>query len=321
VTDNGPDLFTDASRSRVSIVNDVQRITESPNYSKSFAFQWTRFAKTQLDHEAAGIHLSARRFSAETRWSLDALAGQDILEVGSGAGRFSRVVLERTDCTLFSVDYSSSVSVNHANNGHIAPDRFHLSQASIYDLPFREDSFDKVFCFGVLQHTPDFESSVAALIAMAKPGGEVAVDFYAINGWWTTINAKYILRPFTKRLSHERLLRLIEWNVDWLMALQFFLHRMHLGAFARFLPVCDVKDSFPPTLTASEIREWALLDTFDQYSPEHDHPQRIGDVVRMFERHGAEVTFSGTERFEGGSAAVVRAVKRSGDRPSPCEKR
>ena len=58
---------------------------------------------------------------------------------------------------------------------------------------------------GVLQHTPDFEASVKALIKKAKPGGEIVVDFYPVNGWWTKLNAKYLLRPFIKRLSHARL--------------------------------------------------------------------------------------------------------------------
>ena len=304
------DYLTDASGNKFSIRNGVPRITEAPNYSESFGVQWVRFAKTQLDREAAGVQLSSRRFFAETRWPADTLAGKDILEVGSGAGRFSRVVLEQTLGSLYSVDYSDAVTANYENNRDIAPERFHLFQASIYDLPFPDNSFDKVFCFGVLQHTPDFALSVAALIAKAKPGAEIAVDFYPINGWWTKVSAKYMLRPLAKRLSHERLLRFIEFNIDSLVALQYFLHSIGLGKTVRFLPVCNVKDSFPRTLTKSEVREWAILDTFDQYSPEHDHPQRIQDVAHMFERFGADVTFAGVEQFEGTTAAVVRGIKR-----------
>ncbi len=76
--------------------------------------------------------------------------------------------------------------------------------------------FDKVFCFGVLQHTPDVELSVKTLIDMVKPGGELVVDFYPINGWWTKLNAKYIFRPYTKKLTHEKLFKKIEKNIDWL---------------------------------------------------------------------------------------------------------
>jgi hypothetical protein len=148
-------------------------------------------------------------------------------------------------------------------------------------------------------------------VQQAKPGGEIVVDFYPIKGWWTKFNAKYLLRPWTKRMSHERLLALIERNVDWLIAMHFLLHRIGLGVLTRFLPVCNVKDSFPPHLSPAQLREWTVLDTFDQYSPEYDHPQRIRDVAAMFERAGADVTFAGfVDCGNGGSAAVVRGVRR-----------
>lgn len=45
-------------------------------------------------------------------------------------------------------------------------------------------------------------------------------------------------------------------------------------------------------------------------SPEHDHPQKIQDVAKMFEKHGATVTFAGNVDAGSGTAAVVRGVKR-----------
>lgn len=305
------DHLADIDGNMFPIINGVPRIAELENYTKNFGIQWNKFAKTQLDREVDGLDLSRRRFFAETHWDREDLSGKDILEVGSGAGRFSRVVLEHTGGTLYGVDYSNAVTANIKNNGHIAPERFHLFQASVYELPFPDNSFDKVFCFGVLQHTPDFDASVKALIDKAKPGAEIAIDFYPIKGWWTKINAKYLLRPLTRRISYDRLFSLIERNIDWLIKAHFLLHRMGLGVMTRFLPVCNVKESFPKILAPLELREWAILDTFDQYSPEHDHPQRIRDVARMFERHGAKVTFAGIEQFsESMSATVVRGVKR-----------
>lgn len=249
------------------------------------------------------------RFFAETKWDRTDLSGETILEVGSGAGRFSKVVLEHTAAILYSIDYSDAVSANFRNNGAYAPERFHLFQASVYEMPFPEASFDKVFCFGVLQHTPDFDKAVRELINKAKPGGEIVVDFYPIKGWWTKIHAKYIFRPIFKRLDNEFLLKLIESNIDWLIKAEFWLHRIGLGALARFLPIVDIHSTFPKNLTALEKREWAILDTFDMFSPEYDNPQPIKNVVAMFERHGAEVIFSGFEYFQGSCAAVVRARK------------
>ena len=313
---NGQPLFhvdnhlVDASGNVFPIVCGAARITDTANYAENFGFQWNKFAKTQLDREKDGLDLSRCRFFAETHWDREDLSGKSILEVGCGAGRFSKVVLDHTSATLYSVDYSDAVTANFKNNGHIAPERFHLFQASIYEMPFPDNTFDKVFCFGVLQHTPDFDAAVKALIGKAKPGGEIVVDFYPIKGWWTKINAKYILRPITKHMSHDKLLSLIESNVDWLIEAHYFLHRIGLGGLTRFLPVCNVKESFPSELTATELREWTILDTFDQYSPEHDHPQHIADVASMFVRHGASVTFAGFEQLGSGmAAAVVRGVR------------
>jgi ubiquinone/menaquinone biosynthesis C-methylase UbiE len=303
--------FVDASGNKFPLVKGVLRISHEDNYTDSFGMQWNKFDKTQLDREEVGHIVSRQRFFAETKWDTQDLTGKNVLEVGSGAGRFSKVVLESTLANLYSIDYSDSVTANFKNNSSIAGDRLNLFQASIYEMPFPDNSFDKVFCLGVLQHTPNFEDSVSALISKAKPGGEIVVDFYPINGWWTKINAKYMLRPAFKRFDHNRLMQMVEANIGWLMKAEALLHNLRLGVLARFLPIVDIKGTLPKYLSEAEQREWAILDTFDMFSPEYDNPQRINNVASMFERNGADVTFAGFEHFEGFSAAVVRGIKRA----------
>jgi len=234
------DMYIDSSNNSFPIVKGVTRIANETNYTDNFGIQWNIFDKTQLDDDLKGKNLSRQRLFAETKWDKQDLRGKSVLEVGSGAGRFSKVILESTLATLYSVDYSDAVTVNFKNNNPIAPERFNLFQASIYEMPFQNDSFDKVLCLGVLQHTPDFDASVKALISKSKPGGEIVVDFYPINGWWTKIHAKYIFRPLTKRLTHSRLMSLIELNINWLIKLQNGLHKLGLGGFTRFLPLVDI---------------------------------------------------------------------------------
>lgn len=302
------DLLVDADGNGFPILGGVPRICDPENYTSNFGLQWNAFPETQLD-SAAQQGISERRFFAETNWDAAALEGLDVLEVGSGAGRFSQVVLARTKAKLYSVDYSTAVEANLANNGQIAPDRFHLFQASIYEMPFPDGTFDKVFCLGVLQHTPDFEASVRSLVAKARPGGEIVVDFYCIRGPWTKITGKYLLRPFTRRMDQQRLLKLVRSNAGWMMKLGQAMNRVGLHALTRFLPIPDLA-IMPRDLTPDQLSEWVVLDTFDMLSPEYDNPQRITAVARMFERSGAAVTFAGFVDNGTGRAAVVRAVKR-----------
>ena len=291
------------------IVAGIPRICEPDNYTQNFGMQWNKFDVTQIDRPETGLELSTNRFFAETGWTPEDLADQDVLEVGSGAGRFTQVVLANTKARLWSVDYSSAVEANLRNNAAIAPDRLKLFQSSIYEMPFPDGSFDKVFCLGVLQHTPDFEASVRALVAKAKPGGEIVVDFYPIRGWWTKLNAKYLLRPVTKRMPHVELLGRIDRNIDWMMRAHHALVRLRMGALTRFLPIADLRYILPKTLSPEQAREWAVLDTFDMYSPEYDQPQRVEWVADMMRRSGATVTFAGYVDVAGAQAAVVRAIR------------
>jgi SAM-dependent methyltransferase len=302
------DGLADEDGTRFPIVGGIPRFGEVDNYTGSFGTQWNIFRETQLDTPGVEPGPTEQRFFAETAWDPTDLAGLDILEVGSGAGRFSQVVLSRTGANLYSIDFSTAIEANLANNGAIAPERFHLAQASIYEMPFPDNSFDKAFCLGVLQHTPDFEQSIQSLVRKAKTGGEVVVDFYCIRGFWTKISAKYLLRPLTRHMPQERLLRTIERHIGWLIKAHQGLTRLGLGALTRFLPIVDLR-TFPPGLTAEQRREWAVLDTFDIYSPEYDNPQRIADVADMFRRSGADVTFAGAIETVTGPAAVVRAIR------------
>jgi len=305
------DQLRDAEGNAFPIVAGIPRIAEVDNYTENFGKQWNAYRTTQIDRPEEGLTHSETRFFRVTNWIPEELDDHDVLEVGSGAGRFTRVLLQRTQANLYSVDYSNAVEANLENNTDIAAGRLHLFQASIYELPFPDDSFDKVFCMGVLQHTPDFEASIHSLVRKAKRGGEIVVDFYPIRGFWTKIHAKYLLRPLTKRMPHERLHSLIERHIDRLIGASSFLNRIGLGALTRFVPLVDIR-GWETRLPKDELREWALLDTFDMFSPEYDNPQRINAVVRMMERAGATISFAGWIDAGSGSAdsAVVRARKK-----------
>ena len=294
------------------VINAIPRffITEN-NYTENFGFQWNKFQKTQIDKEIKNFSLSKERFFVATNWDKEDLSGKDILEAGSGAGRFSQIVLDHTEANLYSIDYSDAVSANYRNNSHHG-ERLKLFQASIYDMPFPDNSFDKVFCFGVLQHTPDFRKSVQCLVAKAKPGAEVIVDFYAIKGWFTKISAKYMLRPFTKKMSHEKLLHKIEKNAGKLIKIYNFFDKAGLAMVAhRFLPMADIKRTMPDNLSKEAQRELVILDTFDMFSPEYDNPQRISTVKKWMQESGADVSFAGIKTYANNiTVAVVSGIKR-----------
>jgi len=303
--------FRDDDGNFFPTINGVPRFVEQHNYTDNFGFQWNKFQKTQIDRERKNANFSKQRFFTATNWDKEDLSGKDVLEVGSGAGRFTQIVLDYTKANLYSLDYSDAVSANYRNNAHYG-DRLKLFQASIYDMPFSDNSFDKVFCFGVLQHTPDFRKSIQCLVDKAKPGGEIIVDFYPYKGWYTKVNAKYMLRPITKKMSHEKLLGKIERNAEQLIKIYNFFDKIGIGMLAhRFIPICDIKRTLPDYLSKEELREWVILDTFDMFSPAYDNPQRIRTVKKWMEESGTEITFAGFLSYANNLIMpVVRGIKK-----------
>jgi len=267
------------------IVGFVPRFVPPENYSNSFGFQWNRFRHTQLD-SVTGQPITRDRFFAQSGWTAADMAGRWTLDLGCGAGRFAEVALA-TGARLVAVDYSSAVDACRQNLG--PHPRLDVVQADVYRLPFRHQRFDFVYCFGVLQHTPDVHAAFAALVEQIAPGGRLAVDLYpqlALNIVWP----KYWLRPITKRMPAERLFSLVSRMVDVLWPVSLALGRVpRIGRKLRHaLPIANYEGILP--LTPPQLKEWAVLDTFDMLAPAHDHPQsaatlqawldeaRLGDI-------------------------------------------
>jgi SAM-dependent methyltransferase len=237
---------------------------ESDDYTGSFGLQWTLHKKTQLDSHT-GLSISRERLFRTTGWP-ERMDGQVILEAGSGAGRFTEILLE-TGAEIFSFDYSLAVEANWSNNGHNA--NLNLFQGDIYNIPLKMGIFDKVLCLGVLQHTPDPEKAFRNLCRYLRPGGEIAVDCYP-KRLSSMLHWKYVLRPLTKHMKKETLYSIIKSTVPRLLLVTGFIRNTLGKTGLRILPIAD----YSHLNLASDLRvEWSILDTFDMYSPQFDHPQ------------------------------------------------
>ncbi len=277
-------LHCNNCKSEFPIKNHIPRFVSSENYAQSFGFQWNRHAKTQID-KFSGINISRDRFFKVTEWP-ENLNGQRILEAGCGAGRFTQIALE-TGAEVFSFDYSNAVDANMYNNG--LQNHLHFLQADIYHIPLYKAFFDKIFCFGVLQHCPDPKKAFMSLIPYLKSGGEIVVDIYDLT-FRAFVNPKYWLRPFTKRLPLEQLYKLVQKIVPELFPVKMWMtEKIPFGKYpAFFIPVAYHKGFLPyfDKFSYEQLLEFSMLDTFDKFAPKYDKPQRIKAVKRWFAESG-----------------------------------
>lgn len=295
--------------SNFKIKDQILRFVKDQDYSENFGFQWNLFRETQIDNINSKI--SKDRLENQTNWYKEEFKSEsNILEAGSGAGRFTKAFLENYNGILHSVDLSNAVESNKKNNlNFLNQKRLYLYQSDIASLPFKDEVFDFIFCFGVLQHTPNPKKTLTELISKAKKGAKIVIDFYPMKGFWTILSIKYFLRPITKRMNSKILLNLIKLTSPFFYFVYKLLEMIGLSFLVRFLPICDPR-TIPATLNKKETLEWIILDTFDMFSAYYDYPQKISDIEKIFISNNCNITFSGYINYKHGTSAVVRATKK-----------
>lgn len=265
------------------IRSSIPRFVSENNYATSFGFQWNHFKFEQIDANTSG-KLSENRFSAETGWTCDWMDGKWILDMGCGAGRFLDIA-SRGSCEVVGVDISNAVdaaAVTMRGRRNV-----HLVQASIYELPFKSEVFHAVYSIGVIQHTPEPSKSIQSLPRLLKKGGKIALTIYERKPW-TLLNAKYLIRPLTKRMDKRVLLFLIKMIMPVFYPITSLLFRIPiLGRLVTFIiPIADY--SHLPGLSFKQRYRCVILDTFDMLSPQFDYPQTRQEVEALLSVSGIE---------------------------------
>jgi SAM-dependent methyltransferase len=269
-------------------------------YADNFGFQWNTFAQIQLDSYNKS-RFSEERLQRITGWELQDVHGKRVLDAGCGAGRFAEVMIRKYGAELVAIDLSQAVEAFHRNlqrYPHI------VCQASVYELPFKPESFDLVYSIGVVQHTPDPYRAIRCLCRRVKPGGQIALWMYELN--WKcfvgTAGFKYAFRPLVKRLPRRAQIRFC----DFLMTLfsPVVLRVKNLGLVGklvmRMLPVASAHLQHVP-LSDRDFRSWVWLDTFDMYTPTYDSPLRYSAIARVLREEG----FGDIRRQSEGAIAIT----------------
>ena len=253
------------------IVRGISRFVPIGTYADSFGFQWNQHARTQLD-SCSGTTITRDRFLITTEWP-SKLPGETVLEAGCGAGRFTEIIAQ-TGASVFAFDLSTAIDVNKSNNGRF--DNVTFFHADILKIPLPYESFDRVVSLGVIQHTPHPKSAFMSLINFLKPGGHFACDIYDLETHRLP-HPKYLLRPIAKRLPSKLLYRLIADTAPLLLPVKRKLRLSSLGLpLSRLIPIYDYSGVL--NLSAEQLLQWGILDTFDGLAAWHEHPQSVETV-------------------------------------------
>lgn len=280
------------SNKRYKIKEGIPRFVVSENFTSSFGLQWNQFQKTQLDSHT-NTTMSEDRVRVALPMPLESIKGLKIIEAGSGAGRFTEVLL-KYGAIVYSFDLSNAVSANFANN--MPHKNLTIFQGDIEDIPFNDNFFDISICLGVMQHTRDFSKSLNEISRVTKAGGIISFDHYKTHiGHYTSMYLVYwaIIKRIPKKfqLRVTNFLTKIFFPVHWAFReyplIQYLLRRIS--------PISFYYGMFD--LDKDQHYELSKLDTHDKntdYYKRMVSEKKLNNIVKKF--HFMEFTI-----FQGGT--------------------
>jgi ubiquinone/menaquinone biosynthesis C-methylase UbiE len=200
----------------------------------------------------------------------DAHAGERVLEIGVGVGT-DLVSYARHGAIVSGIDLTANAVATtraHLRCRGLAYETLQVADAET--LPFASESFDLVYSFGVLHHTPHTDLALREVHRVLKPHGKAIVMLYA-RGWKHYVKRVLIHGVIRRQLLVKSYQRLVneQTEVHGHSPLTYVYTRREVEAL--FAPFGSV-----------EIRRHRMGEFFD-YAPYGTYrlPAAIGNLVRL----------------------------------------
>ena len=158
--------------------------------------------------------------------------GSLFLDVGCGSCTHS-IRLAKRGFYIHAIDISNIIleTAKRQIRAFDLQEKIKLQRANLLSLPFEDQTFDYILCWGVLMHIPDIEKAISELGRVLKKGGKIIISEANMNSFQSIIlrTLKLILRKekanvikspagieyWTQNMSNKLLTR--QANIQWLL--------------------------------------------------------------------------------------------------------
>ena len=159
------------------------------------------------------------RYEVYAPWMRQAMAfsewrGKRTLEIGVGLGS-DHYMLAKGGNRMTALDLSREhlkLTKQHLGLEGLETDTVY---GDAEDMPFEDDSFDLVYSFGVLHHTPDTEKAFREVERVLRPGGVALIGVYHKYSWFFIVHTLLVNGLVRRRLfrkGYRQLLSDIEYR-------------------------------------------------------------------------------------------------------------
>ena len=193
--------LADASLAAVS--GYPTRVGEAPSAasietktSSLYSDLWEAFDRKTLERES--LALLRNRISPELIETH--VRGKRLLDVGCGSGRYT-LALAAVGADVVGVDYQARSFARAAELAKANRISASFQEANVLELPFADESFDFVFCNGVLHHTSSMERGLDEYVRVLRRGGAGFLYLYGSGGIFWHTRAR--LRLLFQKIPYE----------------------------------------------------------------------------------------------------------------------
>lgn len=178
----------------MKIQNETGRQAVESATGELFSTLWPDYDQRLFEESVELFHQRLRLAGFDSSW----FQGKRCLDAGCGGGRNAIAMARLGADEVVGVDLGAGGLVD-AEQRASDLDSVRFRQASLLDLPFKDDSFDMVWCAGVLMITADENRALDELTRVLAPRGKLYLLVYATGGLrWPLIQ---LLRPLAAEIG------------------------------------------------------------------------------------------------------------------------
>jgi len=107
------------------------------------------------------------------KWIED-IKGKKILEAGCGSGLYVHFFSKRNN--IVGLEFNPEFVEKARENLRKWKIKARIIQGDVRKIPFKKESFDFVFCNGVIEHFPETEKAIREIYRVLKPSGKALIS-------------------------------------------------------------------------------------------------------------------------------------------------
>ncbi len=250
------DLCCDTCNSRYPVIDGIPRFVSDKNYNKSWDFKWTNIdagkglAYLSLDKNDPAYEIHGI-FDKNSYGGEPFISWKDkfVLDAGCGIGQNSYELL-KIGAKVVALDLTRSVDVFKKIMQQRFPDFkdvLLIVQADIFNLPFRDETFDGVMSLGVIHHTGNTFKALQSLTRKLKSSGDINIWIYSAEDMSAYLNKnkdKIKDKSINRRIiNHLKRSKYLYYFRDYIFyeAIRFFIKRLpsRVTYYLLFLPASN----------------------------------------------------------------------------------